>query len=230
NAALVAPGTTDTLVGLTRLKVGLKQFDLEAREVALSLVELTGFDARLRRDKSGQIDLLAIFSKPADEAAAAKTGAPPVNAPSKAEPAPAPATPPTPPPAEAAPKPWKVGVEKIKIDGAKLALTEESVHPAARFAAVLGTDLAVEYAPTADGESTVAANGSVTVSSVGLDRPGSKETLISLTSLGVGLKRFDLAGREVTLSRLELTGLDARIRRGKTGDLDIVTIAKGGGT
>src|SRR5262249_7271489 len=31
NAALVAPGTTDTLVGLARLKVGLKQFDLESR-------------------------------------------------------------------------------------------------------------------------------------------------------------------------------------------------------
>src|SRR5215471_12695244 len=208
NAALVAPGTTDTLVGLTRLKVGLKQFDLEAREVALSLVELTGFDARLRRDKSGQIDLLAIFSKPADEAAAAKTEPPPAaSAPSKVEPAPAPATPPTSPSAEAVPSPWKVRVE-----------------------AVLGTDLAVEYVPTAAGESTVAANGSVTVSSVALDRPGSKETLVSLTSLGVGLKRFDLAGREVTLSRVELTGLDARIRRGKTGDLDIVTIAKGGGT
>src|SRR5262249_56352628 len=109
-----------------------------------SLVELTGFDARLRRDKSGQIDLLAIFSKPADEAAAAKTGAPPVNAPSKAEPAPAPATPPTPPPAEAAPKPWKVGVAKIKIAGAKLALTDESVQPAARFAAVLGAGRAAE--------------------------------------------------------------------------------------
>src|SRR5499425_1749319 len=231
NAALVAPGTTDTLVGLTRLKVGLKQFDLEAREVALSLVELTGFDARLRRDKSGQIDLLAIFSKPADEAAPAKGVAPPAaSAPSKVEPAPAPATPPTSPPAEAAPPPWRVRVEKIKIDGAKLALTDESVQPAVRFAAVLGTDLAVEYAPTTAGESTVAATGSVMVSSVALDRPGSKETLVSLTNLGVGLKRFDLAGREVTLSRVELTGLDARIRRGKTGDLDIVTIAKGGGT
>src|SRR5215470_3866730 len=231
NAALIAPSTTDTLVGLTRLKVELKQFDLEGREVALSLVELTGFDARLRRDKTGQIDLLAIFSKPADEAAAAKTEPPPAaSALSKAEPAPAPATPPTPPPAEAAPPPWKVRVEKIKIDDAKLALTDESVQPAVRFAAVLGTDLAVEYAPTAAGESTVAANGAVTVSSVALDRPGSKETLVSLTSLGVGLKRFDLAGREVTLSRVELTGLDARIRRGKTGDLDIVTIATGGGT
>ena len=48
-----------------------------------------------------------------------------------------------------------------------------------------------------------------------------------MASLGVGLKRFDLAGREVTLGRVEVTGLDARIRRAKTGDLDIVTIAKG---
>src|SRR5262249_45317966 len=94
----------------------------------------------------------------------------------------------------------------------------------------VGADLGGGSGPTGEGEPTVAANGGVTVGSVALDRPGSKETLVSLTSLGVGLKRFDLVGREVTLSRLELTGLDARIRRGKTGDLDIVAIAKGGGT
>jgi uncharacterized protein involved in outer membrane biogenesis len=228
-AALVAPGTTDTLVGLTRLGVGLKQFDLEGREVALSLVELTGFDAQLRRDKSGQIDLLAIFSKPADEVAAPKAEPAPADGGAQSKAEPAPAAPATPAPAESAPKPWKVRVEKIKIDGAKVALTDESVQPAVRFAAVLGTDLALEYAPTAEGESTVAANGDVTVSSIALDRPGSKETLVALASLGVGLKRFDLAGREVTLSRVEVTGLDARIRRGKTGDLDILAIAKGGG-
>src|SRR5215510_12497712 len=227
NAALVAPGTTDTLVGLTRLGVGLKQFDLEGREVVLSLVELTGFDARVRRDKNGQIDVLALFSKPADETAAAKTEPAPSDAASspKAEPTPAPATP---PPSEAAPKPWKVRVEKIKIDGAKLAFSDESVQPAVRLAAVLGTDLALDYAPTSEGESTVTANGDVTVSSIALDRPGTKETLVAMASLGVGLKRFDLAGREVTLGRVEVTGLDARIRRAKTGDLDIVTIAKGG--
>ena len=229
NAALVAPGTTDTLVGFTRLGVGLKRFDLEGHEVALSLVELTGFDARVRRDKSGQIDLLAIFSKPAEEAVAPKTGPARADAGApKTEPAPA-TTPATPPAVEAAPKPWKVRVEKIKIDGAKLALTDESVQPAVRFAAVLGTDLAVEYAPTAEGESTVAANGDVTVSSIALDRPGTKESLVALASLGVGLKRFDLAGREVTLSRVEVKGLDARIRRSKTGDLDILAVAKGGG-
>ena len=57
---------------------------------------------------------------------------------------------------------------------AKLALTDESVQPAVRLAAVLGTDLALEYVPTSEGESTVTANGDVTVSSIALDRPGTK--------------------------------------------------------
>ena len=62
--ALTRPGTTDALVGFGRLGVGLKHFDLEERVVTLNSVELSGFDAGLRRDKNGQIDLLAIFQKP----------------------------------------------------------------------------------------------------------------------------------------------------------------------
>ena len=42
-------------------------------------------------------------------------------------------------------------VERVKVDGAKVAVTDESVSPAARFAAVLGTELVAEYAPTAEG-------------------------------------------------------------------------------
>jgi uncharacterized protein involved in outer membrane biogenesis len=218
NVGLVNATTKDPLLAVGRLGVGLKGFDLEGRDVTLSSVELTGFDAQVRRDKSGQIDLLAPFSKPAGEVP-----------PPKAEPAPAPAAPMA-PQSEPAAKPWKVRVERVKIDGAKVAFTDESVAPAARFAAVLGTELAVEYAPTAEGVQTVLASGDVTVSNIALERPGTKETLVALARLGVGLKRFDLAGQEVTLSRVDLSGLEARLRRDKTGQLDVLAIAGGAGT
>jgi len=217
SVGLVNAGTKDPLLALGRLGVGLKRFDLEGRDVTLSSVELTGFDAQIRRDKSGQIDLLAPFSKPGGEAPAPK-----------AESAPAPVAPPA-PQVEPAPKPWKVRVERVKIDGAKVAFTDESVAPAVRLAAVLGTELGVEYTPTAEGVQTVVASGDVTVSQIALERPGTKETLVALARLGVGLKRFDLAGQELTLSRVDLSGLEARLRRDKSGQIDILAIATGGG-
>jgi len=217
SVGLVRAGTKDSMLATARLGVGIKGFDLEGREVTLSSVELTGFDAQIRRDKSGQIDLLVPFSKPAGEA-------PPPRA--EAAPAPVPAAP---PPPESVPKPWKVRVERVKVDGAKVAVTDESVSPAARFAAELGTELAVEYAPTAEGVPTVLASGDVTVSDIVLERAGAKAKLVTLSRLGVGLKRFDLAGQEVTLSRVDLSGLEARIRREKTGQIDLLAAAGGGG-
>ena len=222
--ALVKPGTTDALVGFARLGVGLKQFDLEAREVVLSLVELTGFDAGLRRDKSGQIDLLAIFQKPdGAQAKADGTG----SASPKEMPPPAPAESAPPSGAEPPAKPWQVRVEQIKMDGAKLAFTDESVAPAAKFSAVLGVQVGVEYGPTPEGKQTVRAQGDVTVSTIALERPSTKETMVAVSRLAVGLKSFDLAAQEVIVSRVELAGLDAKVRRDKTGQLDIVAVAKG---
>ena len=234
NAALVAAGTTDKLVGLTRFGVGLKRFDLEGREVTLSSVELSGFDAGLHRDKNGQIDLVTIFQKTdgqkidgqkADGAGQKADGsgqAP--NTETSSPPAADTSTPPTPGPA---PKPWRVRVEQIKVDGARLAFTDESVDPAVKLSAVLGAELGVEYVPTPEGKQTVGASGDVTLSSIVLERPGPKETLIALPRLAVGLKRFDLAGQEVTLSRVELAALDARLRRDKSGQLDLVAAFKG---
>src|SRR5262249_56138676 len=53
-------------------------------------------------------------------------------------------TPPTPGPA---PKPWRVRVEQIKVDGARLAFTDESVDPAVKLSPVLGGELGVEDVP-----------------------------------------------------------------------------------
>jgi uncharacterized protein involved in outer membrane biogenesis len=217
NVALIDPATKDKLIALGRLGVGLKRFDLEGREVTLGNVELSGFDAGLRREKSGQIDLLAVLARP--------RGEPPAPT---AVPAPTPA-PAAPSQSEPAPKPWKVRAERVKVDAAKLALTDESVQPAVKFSAVLGTELGVEYVPTAEGVQTVRASGDVTVSTVALERPATKDTLLALARLGVGLKRFDLAGREVTLSQVELAGLDARLRRDKSGQLDLLAAVQGGG-
>lgn len=215
--ALVKPGSKDSLLEVARLGVGLKRFSLEERAVTVSSVELTGLDARLRRDGSGQIDLLALFSKPGGEAPAPRVESAPAPIPSPA------------PPGEPAPRPWKVGVERVKVEGAKVAFTDESVTPAVRLAAVVGAELGAEYAPTAEGVQTVLASGDLTVSDIALDRPGTKETLVTMTRLGVALKRFDLAGQEVALSRVDLSGLDVRLRRDKSGQIDLLAVAGGGG-
>lgn len=217
NVALAGAGAKEPLLAMARLGVGLKRFDLAGREVTLSRVELSGLDARLRRDKSGAIDLLALVAGPAGEVS-----------PPKAEAVPAPA-PPAPLQSAPAPKPWKVGVERFTLDGAKVAITDESVEPAVRLSAVVGSELAVEYGPTAEGVPTVLASGDVTVDNVTLARPATKETPVALGRLAVGLKRLDLAGQEVTLSKVELSGLDARLRRDKNGQIDLLALAGLGG-
>ena len=223
NVALVGSGAKEPLLAMARLGVGLKRFDLAGREVTLSRVELSGLDARLRRDKSGAIDLLALFDSPGGATPPPKAetvSAPAASAPPQGEPAPKPSP---------ASNPWKVGVERVTLGGAKVAFTDESVEPAVRLSAVVGTELRVEYAPTAEGVPTVLASGDVTVDDVALARPETKETLVALARLGVGLKRFDLAGQEVTLSRVELSGLDVRLRRDKSGQIDLLALAGPGG-
>ena len=98
NVALLGSGAKEPLLAMARLGVGLRRFDLAARDVTLSRVELSGLDARLRRDKSGQIDLLALAG-PGGEAASPAS------------------------------KPWKVGVERTRLGGAKIAFTDETVEP-----------------------------------------------------------------------------------------------------
>ena len=215
NVALAGEGAKEPPLAMTRLGVGLKRFDLAAREVTLSRVELSGLDVRLRRDKSGAIDLLALVAGPGGEVPSPK-----------AEAVPAPSAPPQPGPA---PKPWKVGVERFTLGSAKVTFTDESVEPAVRLSAVVGSELGVEYGPTAEGVPTVLASGDVTVDNVALVRPATKETLVALGRIGVGLKRLDLAGQEVTLSRVELSGLDARLRRDKGGQIDLLALAGPGG-
>jgi uncharacterized protein involved in outer membrane biogenesis len=217
NVALAGEGAKEPPLAMTRLGVGLKRFDLTGREVTLSKVELSGLDVRVRRDKSGAIDLLSLVAKPSGE-----------TAPPQAEPVPAPA-PAAPPPTEPAPKPWKVGVERFTLGAAKVTFTDESVEPAVRFSAVVGSELGVQYGPTAEGVPTVLATGDVTVENVALARPATKETLVTLGRLAVGLKHLDVTGQEVTLSKVELSGLDARLRRDKSGQIDLLAIAGSGG-
>lgn len=217
NVALAGPDAKEPPLAMTRLGVALKRFDLEGREVTFSRVELSGLDVRVRRDKSGALDLLSLISRPGGE-----------SPPPKAETVPAP-PPSAPPQTEPAPKPWKVGVERFTLGAAKISFTDDSVEPAFRLSAVIGSELGVEYGPTAEGVQTVLANGDVTVENVALARPATKETLVALGRLGVGLKRFDMAGQEVALSKVELSGLDARLRRDKSGQIDLLALVGAGG-
>jgi len=117
--AVGLPGSADAFLNVPRIGIGLTSFDLDAREVTLSKVEIGGLDAGVRRDKKGQIDLLALAGQGGE-------GPPP-------QPKVALAPPPTAPPAaaaEPAAKPWKVAVERVAMSGAKVAFIDESVEPA----------------------------------------------------------------------------------------------------
>ena len=147
-----------------RLGVGIKGFDLEGREVTLSSVELTGFDAQIRRDREWT-------DRPSRAVFEARGEAPS-------------------PRAEAAPAcPGSTSAARARAEALEGACRagqgrrrQGRRHRRERVARgqIRGgarDELAVEYAPTAEGVPTVLASGDVTVSDIVLERAGAKEKL-----------------------------------------------------
>ena len=111
--AVVQRAQPDAFLKLARVAVSIKDARPLARDVTLSAVEIDGLDVRARRDRAGQIDLLALAGTPA-----------PAAAPVAGTPAAA-AGPPPPTP--------KITIERLALRGAA-ALTDEGVTPTTTLA------------------------------------------------------------------------------------------------
>jgi hypothetical protein len=113
----------------------------------------------------------------------------------------------------------------IKLTGLDLTRARPYLPPPLADAFASGTfrtDLKVAYTRTTEGLQSAQASGEAAVESVGLVKAGTKDSMLATARLGVGIKGFDLEGREVTLSSVELTGFDAQIRRDKSGQIDLL--------
>jgi len=111
------------LVALPELTLAASQIDLAQQEAKIGTVTLHNGRIALRRDASGNIDLLAALQAlaPAGPAAAAKPAAPRNTEPAAAAPAGA-ATAPAP-----APAPWRFGVERLALAGFGIRFHDEAM-------------------------------------------------------------------------------------------------------
>lgn len=106
DAALGRSGSAPPMVALSSVTVGSGALDLSGRSVTAGSVETTGGSVILVRDTAGQIDLLSLFTP--KQAAPAKAAAVP-----------------GPPPG----KPWRLGVEKVRVQGLRSTLTDAATDP-----------------------------------------------------------------------------------------------------
>jgi hypothetical protein len=67
--------------------------------------------------------------------------------------------------------------------------------------------------------------GTVRMSDVAVVPRGERTPMLKLPKLSVGIKQADLVARSVALTAVEIDGVDARVTRESTGEVDIVTIA-----
>ncbi|HEU5191132.1 MAG TPA: DUF748 domain-containing protein [Methylomirabilota bacterium] len=69
-------------------------------------------------------------------------------------------------------------------------------------------------------------SGTVRLQNVAVVPRGERTPLLRLPKLVLGIKQADLVGRSVALGALEIEGLEGRITREASGEVDIVTIAE----
>ena len=68
-------------------------------------------------------------------------------------------------------------------------------------------------------------SGTVRMNDVAVVPRGERKPMLKLPKLSVGIKQADLVARSVALTAVEIDGVDARITRESTGEIDVVTIA-----
>jgi Domain of Unknown Function (DUF748) len=98
-----------------------------------------------------------------------------------------------------------------------------AVRTRGRLSVDLQADLARQEGTTDLAKGLV--SGSVRIANLAVVPRGERKPLVRLPKLAVGIKQVDLVARTVALGAVELDGLDARISREATGEIDAVTIA-----
>ncbi len=68
-------------------------------------------------------------------------------------------------------------------------------------------------------------SGTVQMSDVAVVPRGERKPMLKLPKLSVGIKQADLVARSIALTAVEIDGVDARVTRESTGEIDVVTIA-----
>jgi uncharacterized protein involved in outer membrane biogenesis len=199
------------LLALDKVQLTGAHGDIVARE--LTVPEITVSRGRLaatmERDGTVNWQKLVVAPKPGAAVPALTT-----------TPAPAPATAPT--AAEA--RPWRVAIEKIRVEEIALAFADQSrAVPLAIEVAGLTLGLSARLESGAGGLTGTADGLALTLAKVAVrDAKNPKTPLASLDQVLVEGGRIDLGGRQVAVSRVAVTGGATTVVRAADGSLPMV--------
>jgi uncharacterized protein involved in outer membrane biogenesis len=100
--------------------------------------------------------------------------------------------------------------------------------PAALEAGIAGVNMAVklELGPGPGGLAVGVVTGDVTLSSLALTQVGKTTPFLTVPRIGVGLKEVNLVSRVVTLSGVDIEGLDLKAVRDKQERIDLLGLAE----
>jgi hypothetical protein len=100
--------------------------------------------------------------------------------------------------------------------------------PVALESGIAGVTMAVklELGPGPGGLAVGVVTGDVAVTSLVLAQPGKAAPFLTVPRIGVGLKEVNLVSRVVTLSGVDIEGLDLRAVRDKQEEIDLLELAK----
>lgn len=220
--SLTRRGEDAPMLALDKISLTGGRGDLAARELTIAEVAVTGGRIAATIAKDGTLNWQQIMAAPpapgqapgtaasSTPAAAAPAPAPPAPAAAPTAPSPAPATP-TPAPAAPAPaqeaRPWRVAIEKIRVE--RIALAYADLRPAAPVTGKVD-DLAVALAAKletggAGGLAGTVENLDVALSGIGVARRGDPAPMLALERVHLGGARADLAAQEVSIPELSVS-------------------------
>jgi uncharacterized protein involved in outer membrane biogenesis len=212
--ALTERGQRAPMLSLETVRVTGVRGDLIAREltvpeIAVSRGRLT---ATMARDGTVNWQRIAVPAAPATPATPPAPAAPP-----------APAT----PPAKAPPdKPWRVAIEKVRLDQVALGVIDESrATPLAVDVGELSVGLSAKLETGPGGLAGTADDLGVRIARVAVrEAAAAKGSVLSLDDIQLEGGRVDLAAQKVSASRLAVTGGTTTIVRAADGSLALLAM------
>jgi hypothetical protein len=204
-------GDTVPLLALERVRLAGGRGDLSARELTVPEISVSRGRAAAAMARDGTLNWQRLMVSPPATVAAPAAGATP--APSVAPPAASPAA-----------RPWRLAMEKVRVDNVALAFADHSrAAPLEVAVADLTVDLSAKLESGPAGLAGTAEGLGVKLARVAVGEAAeAKARLLSLDQILVEGGRVDLGARQVAVSRVAVTGGATTLVRAADGSLPLV--------
>jgi hypothetical protein len=224
--ALGERGAKTPLLALERIRLAGARGDVIARELTVPEISLSRGRLAATMARDGTVDWQRLAAPPA--------APPPPTGPPRAAAPRAPAVPPAAPaPAKVAPPatapaapPWRVAIEKIRVEQLALAFVDRSrAVPLAVDVGDVTVGLSAKLESGPVGLAGVAENIAVKLARIAVgEAAAARPRVLSLDEVAVDGGRVDLGGRRVAVSRVAVTGGATTVVRAADGTLPLVTM------